>query len=333
MINSLNIKLLKLFSVLAITVFIFYVVLNKPSGLDKDINILIKPGTKTTHIAKILKKNNIIESKYLFLFYSKIIFVNKKIKAGEYAFTAKGSLREVVRKLTKGETLVRKLTIPEGLTAAQIVNILKNEETLSGEINEIPAEGSLFPSTYNYKYGDLRSKILTNMQKEMESNLAIVLSKIPEDSYLKSHQDIITLASIVEKEAANDLEKPIIASVFINRLKLGMKLQADPTVIYGITEGKYVLDRLLTREDLQLATAYNTYHNLGLTPTPIACPGLKSLEAVVSPAKTDYIFFVASGNGGHVFSVTLDEHNTNVRNYRNIIDQKNNKSETTLIED
>ena len=172
------------------------------------------------------------------------------------------------------------------------------------------------PSTYFYTYGDLREKIIDEMRNGMSRALDAVMLKLKEDSPLKTRRDVLIFASIVEREAGNEKERPLIAGVFINRLKRGMKLQADPTVIYAVTEGKYKLNRALTRTDLQIDSKYNTYKVEGLPPGPIACPGVASLEASVLPAKINALYFVVDGTGGHSFSSTLEEHNMYVQKFR-----------------
>jgi UPF0755 protein len=205
---------------------------------------------------------------------------------------------------------------------SEILEKINTEPVLMGEIKGTIPEGYLMPSTYFFSYGDQRENLVSQMRVNMSAVLDEVMLRLSPDSPLKTRIDVLTLASIVEKEATLDVERPIIASVFINRLKKGMKLQADPTTIYAVTEGKFKLDRPLTRQDLALASSYNTYYAKGLPPTPISCPGRKSLEAVVMPAKTDYLYFVVNGKGGHHFSKSLEEHNSHVANYRNAVNKK-----------
>ena len=304
------------------------VTIHKPNSLENKVTLLIKPGYSTIEISEILKNNNVIINKWLFIIYVKTIAKNKKLIAGEYEFSPSQSLKEVIKIIAKGESIVRKITIPEGYTTKQILRLLSNEPRLVGAITSVPEEGALFPDTYYFKYGDLRSKIISAMMEKMNSYINSLLYKIPEEGIINNVQKLITLASIIEKEAGNDTEKQIIASVFLNRLKKNMKLQADPTVIYAITRGEDSLGRQLSRKDLEFKSPYNTYVNAGLPPAPIACPGMKSIEAVLNPTKTNYLYFVVDGKGGHNFSSSLDMHNNFVRQYRNL---KNKQSKIYCI--
>ncbi len=308
------------FVIILLSVFIYL-----PNNLQSPVTILIEPGKTTIEIASKLRNSGIIKSKWLFILYSKTIASNKKLIAGEYEFLPHKSLKEVVTIISKGESIIRKLTIPEGYTVWQILNTLNNETRLAGNLTETPDEGTLFPDTFYFRYGDLRSKILSTMQQQMNQLIKDSIPKLKPNSHIDNVQKLLTLASIVEKEAGNNHEKPIIASVFLNRLKKGMKLQADPTVIYAITMGRKDLGRSLTKSDLNIDSPYNTYKVKGLPPTPIACPGLKSIQAVLNPATTNYLYFVVDGNGGHNFSSTLEEHNKFVKEYR---DRVSNSKQT-----
>lgn len=293
-----------------------------PNNLKAPITLLLKPGYSTPYIAHILEENNVIRSKFLFVLYVKIIAKNKKLIAGEYEFLPKKTLKQVVTEISKGESISRKITIHEGLTSKQIVDLLNNEARLAGSISEIPKEGTLFPDTYKFKYGDLRTKIIKAMEEKMSGTLKKLQPRIPKTGVITSVDDLVKLASIIEKEAANDAEKPLVASVFLNRLKKKMKLQADPTIIYGITMGRNDLGRELSKKDLETDGPYNSYTNYGLPPTPISCPGIKSLEAVLNPAQTNYLYFVVNGSGGHNFSSNLSDHNNHVKNYRELQKKK-----------
>jgi len=298
------------------------IIIPLPNNLKSPVTLLLKPGYSSHHIADILQQNNVIRSKWFFLLYVKVIATNKKLIAGEYEFLPKKSLKQIVTEISKGESIVRKITIPEGLSSKQIVDLLNNEPRLSGSISEIPKEGTLFPDTYKFKYGDLRTRIIKAMEDKMTDTIAKLQPRIPKNGLIRNVDDLIKLASIVEKEAANDSEKPLVASVFLNRLKKKMKLQADPTIIYGITMGSNNLGRELSKKDLETDAPYNSYTNFGLPPTPIACPGLKALEAVLKPAQTNYLYFVVNGSGGHSFSSNLSDHNNNVKNYRELQKKK-----------
>lgn len=284
--------------------------------LEEKSTIIIKQGLSTREISQILSEKNIISSAKLFEVIAKIYSIRRPLKSGEYAFTIGISPLQVIRKLASGRSVVHQLTIVEGTTVNEIIRKLNDSKILEGVISTYIPEGYLMPSTYFYSYGDKRENILAKMKVGMSYALDEMMAKLSPHSPLKTRKDVLILASIIEKEAGNDNEKAKIAAVFINRLNKNMKLQADPTTIYAITEGKYKLSRLLTRADLKIKSPYNTYYIYGLPPEAIACPGKKSLEAAVNPAISDDLFFVVDGNGGHNFSKTLSEHNNYVQSYR-----------------
>ncbi|GAB4162221.1 MAG: endolytic transglycosylase MltG [Rickettsiaceae bacterium] len=315
----LKVKLVAFISVaiLAITIanmLVGYLFL--PGGLKERKVVIIKPQLSIHKMSVLLEQEGVIRHRLVFEAFSKIYSLRRSLNSGEYEFTTGITPYQVMLKLATGTSIVRRLFIPEGQTVSYVINKLNSEDRLFGPIASNIPEGYLMPSTYFYSYGDKREKILNEMRNGMSQALDKVMSKLADDSPLKTRKDVLILASIVEKEAGNDQERPMIAAVFINRLKKGMSLQADPTVIYAITEGKYKLDRALTRKDLQIDSNYNTYKIKGLPPGPIACPGLASLEAVVSPAKTNALYFVADGNGSHNFAATLAEHNINVLKFK-----------------
>ncbi len=211
-----------------------------------------------------------------------------------------------------------RIAVAEGVTSWQIVEGLKAVDVLEGEVDEAPPEGSLAPDSYEVRAGDSRAGVIEKMQAKQDVIVAEAWEKRPEDLPINSPDEMLILASIIEKETGVPEERRQVASVFVNRLRAGMRLQTDPTVIYGITEGEGVLGRGLRQSELRRATPWNTYVIEGLPPTPIANPGRASIEAAVDPAETDFIFFVADGTGGHAFSRTLDEHNRNVARWREI---------------
>ena len=211
-----------------------------------------------------------------------------------------------------------RVALAEGATVWQIVEELKDADFLTDEVEELPPEGMLAPDSYEVKAGDSRADLLRRMQEKQAARLAAVWERRAEGLPFETPQEALILASIVEKETALPEERPTVASVFINRLRRGMRLQTDPTVIYGVTEGRGVLGRPIRRSELRRETPYNTYVITGLPPTPIANPGLASIEAVLNPADTDYLYFVADGSGGHAFARTLAEHNANVAKWRAI---------------
>lgn len=291
---------------------------------DKKI-VIIKPQSSIHEISNLLEKESVIKHKLIFELCGKIYSLFHPLKSGEYEFTASITPYQVLVKLSSGTSIVRRLFIPEGTTTHEIITKINTDDRIFGRIILSIPEGYLMPSTYFYSYGDQKEKIIDQMRAEMSRALDMAMLKLSPDSPLKTRMDVLIMASIIEKEAANDLERPIIAGVFINRLKLGMKLQADPTVIYAITEGKYKLNRSLTRSDLQINSPYNTYKAKGLPPTPICCPSLASIMAAVMPAQTDTLYFVANGLGGHSFSSNLKDHNINVQKYRKSLQVESTK--------
>lgn len=287
-----------------------------PGPLTEKKILIIKKGQSNIQIANQLAENEIIRFPWLFSTISKLYSFKSALKSGEYEFTYGVSPIQVIRKLASGKSIIHKLVIPEGLMVSEVIEKINSEPLLEGNISEVIPEGYLFPSTYFYSYGDKRQKIIDEMRKKMSAALDDVMSKLPADSLLKTRKDVLIMASIIEKEAGDDSEKRKISSIFANRLKKEIKLQSDPTTIYAITEGKYKLNRPLSKNDLKIESPYNTYFIKGLPPTAIACPGKKSLEAAVLPEKTNFLYFVVNRQGGHHFSQTLDEHNQHVQNYR-----------------
>lgn len=218
-----------------------------------------------------------------------------------------------------------RVSIAEGVTSWQIVDSLKRFDVMSGEVDEVPAEGTLAPDSYEITEGADRGELIAKMQEAQEARIAAAWAARSDEIAVESPEEALILASIIEKETGVPEERGLVASVFTNRLKQGMRLQTDPTVIYGITEGKGVLGRGLRQSELRRETPYNTYVIDGLPPTPIANPGVASLEAAVNPPESDYLFFVADGTGGHAFAETLDEHNRNVAKWRQIEAERANQ--------
>lgn len=298
-------------------------ILKSPNQLSEPKLVMVVRGAGVGGIADQLLYEQIIPNRWVFIGSAVVSGAYKHIKAGEYEFQPGMTTSAVLTKLSRGETYKRKVTIREGLTSHQIVVLLNQAEKMTGEITEVPAEGSLLPETYHYIAGDSRSGMLARMEKQMQTTLAEVWPGRAADLPIKSPEEAVVLASIVEKETGVAEERRRVAGVFINRLKQGMKLQTDPTVIYALTQGKPEdagqgpLGRRLLRKDLeQTDSPYNTYLYPGLPPGPIANPGRDSLEAVLHPEVHDYLFFVADGKGGHVFARTAREHERNVAIWR-----------------
>ena len=305
---------------LGLGIFMFYgwlqQSLQNPGPLEKSAIVYVEPNSGTKKIAADLHDAGAIDSAFVFSFGAKRL--GGGLKFGEYEIPPHASAQAIIELLQSGKTYQRHVTVPEGLTSAEIIEIVNNAEALQGKIDTPPPEGSLLPQTYNYSRGDTRASIIDHMTRDMKKTLAELWDKHAVNDFVKTTEDAVTLASIVEKETGLPAERPRVAGVFYNRLKLGMPLQSDPTVIYSVTQGKEKLGRPLTRADLENGSAYNTYAHPGLPPGPIANPGRASLEAVMNPEKNDYIYFVANGTGGHAFARTLDEHNRNVSKWREL---------------
>ena len=296
--------------------FFAYSAFYHSGGMENARLLIIPKGFGLSDIAKHLEKNGVIKNRYVLIFGAKLLGVSTELKAGEYAFPARVQPSKVLEFLSAGRTLIRQVTIPEGLTSAQIVRLLENEKTLSGFITKIPKEGSLFPETYNYSFGDTRATILARMKKKMDIKLREAWGRRDKAIPIKNVYEALTLASIIEKETAKREERFLIASVFTNRLSKKMRLQSDPTVTYGMSLND--LSRPISRADLKRETLHNTYVVRGLPKTPICNPGGASIEAALNPARTDFFYFVAKGSGFHSFSKTLVEHNKNVRKWRSM---------------
>ncbi|SLN48247.1 endolytic transglycosylase MltG [Oceanibacterium hippocampi] len=287
-------------------------------GAGDDIRIVVGAGGGVRSVAAELEAVGAIGSRWVFLLGSRLEGFDRRLRAGEYLLPANASPAEIATMMVEGRTVVRKLTVAEGLLSSQILDVLANAEGLQGEIAEIPPEGSLLPETYHYSWGDRRADIVARMQQSMQETLASLWPTRAAELPFATPEEAVILASIVEKETGVAAERPEIAGVFVNRLRKGMRLQSDPTVAYGITEGKAPLGRPLSRADLRDANAYNTYVIDGLPPGPIANPGRASIAAVLNPATTSNFYFVADGSGGHAFSETLNGHLRNVREWRKL---------------
>lgn len=285
-----------------------------PGPLQKNTIVYIEPGSGTKKIATQLLDEGAIDSEFIFSWGAKKS--GGSLKAGEFEIPEAAPVQAIIDLLQSGKTYQRRVTVPEGLTSQEIVDVVNAAEQMTGKIETIPPEGSLLPETYNYSRGDSREAVVERMSKAMKTAITELWAKHTENPLLKTSEDAVVLASIVEKETALPAERPRVAGVFFNRLKVNMPLQSDPTVIYALTQGKAKLGRLLTRSDLDYASPYNTYGNPGLPPGPIANPGRASLEAVLAPEANEYLYFVANGTGGHTFAKTLDEHNHNVAKWR-----------------
>jgi UPF0755 protein len=279
----------------------------------------VNQGMKRSEIGAELQDAGIVSSAGIFTAAAFVRYaLGTRLKAGEYEFPPQASTEQVLNIITSGRVKTYKLTVPEGWTTQMAVARVTENDVLTGEITAMPVEGAIMPETYLFPRGRTRQKIVDEMKAAQTKMLDELWSKRSVSDTVKTKEQAVTLASIVEKETAIPEERPLIASVFHNRLKQGMRLQSDPTIIYGLVGGKGKLDRGLTKDDVDSDTAYNTYKIDGLPPGPIANPGRASLEAVLNPPDTGYLYFVADGSGGHAFAKTLDEHNANVAKWRAI---------------
>ena len=291
---------------------------DKPGPLATSDIIVIPKGEGLNAIASRLERKNIIDDKRLFKVAVMYFEAQNKLKAGEYDIQKNASMRQVLDRLLEGKSLMYSLPFPEGLTSQQVVERLNANQALKGEVLETPPEGSLLPDTYKFTRGTDRTELIKRMQTAQVKFLDNIWETRKPNNSIETKEQALILASIVEKETGIASERPLIAGVFLNRLEKGIRLQSDPTIIYGLIGGTGKLGRGLRRSEIDRKTPYNTYQIDGLPPTPIANPGRAAIEAVLNPKATSHIYFVADGTGGHIFARTLKEHENNVRNWRKI---------------
>jgi UPF0755 protein len=286
-----------------------------PLQEDKVVNIPARAGM--TDIADALQREGVIDNnRWAFIGAVFALKARSDLKPGEYSFQKNASLRDVIGTIVEGKVVQHAVTIPEGLTSEQIVDRLTDNDIFAGSVKEIPREGTLLPETYKFPRGTTRDQVITRMQQAQKRVLAEIWERRSADLPIKTPEQLVTLASIVEKETGKADERSRVAAVFVNRLRQKIKLQSDPTIIYGLVGGKGTLGRPIKRSEIQQPSPYNTYVVDGLPPGPIANPGRASLEAAASPARTRDLFFVADGTGGHTFSDTYDQHQKNVAKLR-----------------
>ncbi len=286
--------------------------------LAAETAVIIPRGASSGTIAERLEQAGVVADARFFMLGLALDRHGPALRAGEFAFPAQASVRQAIGILRSGRTVQRRLTIPEGLTVAQIIPLVEQAEGLTGTIETVPAEGALLPETWAYAWGDTRASVVRRMTEAMDRALAEAWAARDPDVPLANPREVLILASIIEKETAVAEERGRVAGVFTNRLRRGMPLQSDPTVVYAASGGSGDLGRPISRADLDADHPMNTYRNRGLPPQPIASPGRASLMAAVRPAETDALYFVADGTGGHVFSRTLEEHNRAVARWRQI---------------
>jgi len=289
-----------------------------PGPLAEDKLVNIPRGLGIRDIADLLQREGVIDQPYVFMGSVIALKARGELKYGEYQFNKEANVADVVDTITEGKVVQHAFTIPEGLTSEQIIARLLENDALTGQIKEIPREGTLLPETYKFTRGMTREQIIQRMQQAHRRVLQEVWERRMPDLPVKIPEQLVTLASIVEKETGKPDERTRVAAVFVNRLKGRMRLQSDPTIIYGLTGGKGSLGRPILKSEIEQPTPYNTYVVDGLPPGPIANPGRASLEAAANPARTKELYFVADGTGGHVFSDNYAEHQKNVARLRGI---------------
>jgi UPF0755 protein len=287
-----------------------------PGPLSQAVTVLVRPGLGLATISQQLAEADVVGNDLLFQLEARRSGKDRSLKPGEYRFEPGTSVVAVLDKLVKRDVVARFVTIPEGLVTNDILRILDTAEGLMGDHPKTIADGELLPETYRYEYGDTKAAVIERMRKARQDALSQLWAARAPDLPLATPEEALVLAAIVEKETGVAAERPKVAGVFMNRLNKRMRLQSDPTVIYGVNP--LGLDRELTRKDLSTPTPFNTYTIDRLPPSPICHPGRASIAAVLQPEKTDALYFVADGTGGHAFSATLAEHNRNVAKWRKI---------------
>ena len=300
----------------AVSSFNRYLVADGPNA--KEAIVTLPRGSGLQSIVHRLREAEVIRHPWLFQLAVRLGGHDRALKAGEYAFPAYVTPEQVIAIITVGKTIARKITVIEGQTVAEVFRALDQAEGLTGDLPPKPPEGSLLPETYLFSKGDSKAAMVQRMQDAMAEVLRDAWADRVDDLPFETREEALIMASIVDKETGVAEERAKVAAVFVNRLRKGMRLQSDPTIIYGLTNGEGPLDRELTRQDWKLDHPYNTYRISGLTPGPIGNPGRESIEAVMRPDEHDYLYFVADGTGGHAFAETLDQHNENVARWRRI---------------
>src|SRR5215475_11488791 len=296
-----------------------------PGPLQQDKTVVIPTRAVTFDIADILQREGVIDiNRWAFFGAVVALKARSELKPGEYAFQKNASLRDVIGTIVEGKVVQHSVTLPEGLTSEQIVARLTDNDLFSGTIREIPREGTMLPETYKFPRGTTREQVIQRMQAAQKRIVAEIWERRSPDVPLKSPEQLVTMASIVEKETGRADERGRVAAVFANRLRQKIKLQSDPTIIYGLVGGRGTLGRPIKRSEITQPSPYNTYVIDGLPPGPISNPGRASLEAAANPARTRDLYFVADGTGGHAFTETYDAHLKNVSRLRSMEKQIQN---------
>jgi UPF0755 protein len=305
--------------------FLSYELFRQSGPLQTVRTLVIPSGHGTGAVARLLKGAGIISHEYVLRIGARLYQPDIPLKAGEFSFAKGASARQVLNILRHGRTVVRRLTVAEGLSIHAVLARLGATEGLKGALPHGLSEGELLPETYHFSYGDARADIVQRMRAAMTGAMEKLWAGRAPDLPLNSPSEALILASIIEKETGLAEERARVAGVFINRLSAGMRLQSDPTVVYGLTHGQGKLGRRLTRADLKSQSPYNTYVHKGLPPGPIANPGIAAIAAALNPVRSVDFYFVADGSGGHVFARTLAGHNRNVRRWRKLQKTRQNK--------
>ncbi|MBB4302216.1 UPF0755 protein [Rhodobium orientis] len=306
---------------------------DEPGPLAQDKTIMIPQGATLDSITGSLERQGVISEGWVFSTGVRIYKNAARLKAGEYLFKARASMQEVMDTMVEGKAILHGVTIPEGFTSEQVVARLNANDILIGDLTAIPPEGSLLPDTYKFNRGTTRQQVIERMKNAHERALDEIWNRRADDLPIETPEELVILASIVEKETGRADERSRVAGVFINRLKRGMRLESDPTILYGLHGGSaWQESRTILRSELNKPNDYNTYQINGLPPGPIANPGRAAMEAVANPSRTDEIFFVADGTGGHQFSSTLEQHNRNVARWREVEKKRREEAEKAAAE-
>jgi UPF0755 protein len=314
--------------------FYFTSAIARPGPSAEARAFVVERGSSGASIAAQLESQGLITDSLLFRIANRLHAGDRTLQAGEYEIPAHASARDIVELMTSGSALMHALTFPEGITIAAAMKIIEESEVLTGDMPEAPPEGSILPDTYHVERGMTRAALLQEMREAHDAALAEIWASRQPNLPLATPADLVNLASIVERETGVASERPLVAAVFINRLRRPMRLETDPTIIYGVClrhpnrcrDGRLVdaqgNRRVIRQSEIAMDTGYNTYRIDGLPPTPIANPGRAALEAAANPAQSNALFFVADGTGGHVFASTLAEHQANVARWRQIETQR-----------